>query len=108
METIEDFRNLKADVYSAPYFDANNVELAYKAGFDAAMELQLIAKVADWAFREGWKERARMTGVSKKNLDEQFYERIRIMLGNKLYKKAFDNPYLGVVREKFTKNKTNG
>lgn len=63
-----------------------------------------IAKVADWSFRHGWNERARMTGINKKGLDNQYYESIRIMLGNKLYEKAFDNKYLGIVYDNI-KNK---
>jgi hypothetical protein len=57
------------------------------------------AKIADWAFREGWNERSRMVGVNKKALDNQFYSRIRIMLANKHYLKALDNPYLGTIAE---------
>lgn len=60
---------------------------------------KLIAKVADWSFRHGWKERSRMTGVSKNGLDSQYYEQIRRLLANKHYKKSFDNPDLGILRK---------
>jgi hypothetical protein len=51
-------------------------------------ENKLIESIVKWAFREGWKERARMQGVNKKAIDRIYFERIRIIIENKHYEKA--------------------